>query len=210
MLATVASAQVTITVANASFEDYALTNGSEEPGPGTTSWTASAGSGLHYSGAYRNSGSFNSGVPDGNQDFFLQAGYVYQDLGVTIAQGFTYTITGYIGARNDDMGQGTVIGTISLYTRSGTFLSSSGQVTPSFGNFTFVSFDYIGTALMTGQELEIRLEVNDPQAHFDLIGATYAIPEPSTSAAIAGVGALGLVFAFRRFKSRQVSTAPAA
>jgi len=187
-LASELSGQTVIPVQNASFESPALAPDSFSNG--ATFWTDTGGGGGN-SGAL--SGSL-ANIPDGSQALFINSQYVYQNLGYNIVAGVTYTLSGWGGQRTNDT---TVTEQFSLYTASGTFLATSGVLSPATGNFVFASISYTGTGGTAGQELQIRLEQVTGQGIFDQIQVT-AVPEPATWALFGGVTALSVAWWRRR------------
>ena len=80
---------------------------------------------------------FPSGLPDGSQFAYVNAGYIFQDSATTLVAGTTYTLTAYLGRCPDNPG---AAGSISLDSFSGgvptAILTSTGSVTSPLSTFT--------------------------------------------------------------------------
>jgi len=203
------SAQTTIVVLNASFEDPTPTS---LPGYtiGATNWTRTR---LDI-----NSGTFAPGLAtppnptpapiDGSQVGYADGfGGLQQVFTDTFLPGQFYTFSVYIGYRSDALAsvpQGT--GAISLgYFSSGTFTQLASQSTiVTRGNFNFVTGTYQATGSALGQPIALQLtNLDSYQVLYDQAQLSYsAIPEPSTYAAILGAVAFGLAWFRRRARHR--------
>lgn len=185
ILATAGAAEAgTITVQNFSFENPSYSSGGGLDSPGgrysfqATGWNT----GGTYSGSFLpNDTAANLPVPDGNQVGFAgditYAGSLFQDLGVAVVAGESYTLDVYVGSRLEGypanysvelLAGGTVLG------------STSGTIDPGTGNFFPVTVTAIATGANSGN-LGILLSqtASGGQSLFDDVRLTSA-PEPST------------------------------
>jgi len=200
--ATVSQAQVVIPVPNYSFEDPVTGDFSAFSG---ADWQL--GSGISSAGVLNfdavSSSYYVGSAPDGLQNGFLNqngtAG-IYQDLSTDYVAGYTYTLSIYFGAREDDPGAS---GEISLEDSSGNILATSANDAPASGTFEQVSVNYTATLGEAGQPIRIQIANTsspDVQLNFDLV---QLVPEPSDYAMWAGLLGLGVV-AVRKLRARAV------
>ena len=143
-----------IPVQNFSFESPAVgTN------PGFTTnvipgWTGGGGAGYGVQSLAAGPPLFPNGIPDGAQYAYVNAGYIFQDLGLPLTAGNTYTLTAYVGARTDNAG---ATGKIDLATfTSGSpiaFLAQRGSATSPAGTFTSKAYREKNTADVRAQKL---------------------------------------------------------
>ncbi len=198
-----AKAQTIIPIQNASFETPNPPPG-ENYNPSATNWSPTNVAG--------EAGIFNASlVPttptppnpgNGPQVGYANSGGgLVQQLATTYSEYTVYTFSGYIGHRAD--AGGTTVGAFQIGVISGgTFIPLASQVaTVSSAQFDFVSGTYIPAREYFGLPIAVAF-VNQasPQALFDdasLAASVTAIPEPATSAMLAGAGMLGLTLLLR-------------
>ena len=193
-----------VPVLNASFEDPTtaqFTSGT------ITNWTLSSPT---QQGVFRPSafGPAGIGATDPtalDQTAFLNSGFISQTLPSVLTVNTQYTLRVDVGDRADLPFPGYAV---QLFAGS-TLLSQDSSLVPVSGWLTStVTFTALPGNPNLGQNLEIRLvntggfpQVNFDNVRLDAVGITApAVPLPA-SAAIWGLGALGLGLGFRRRKT---------
>lgn len=191
-----ASAQTTISVVNFSFENPSTSTF-------TTSipdWSGDASCGVH-SFAFVAGQFLDASAPDGSQFGYINRGSIFQDVGETITAGQTYTLTGFLGRRNDAQ---NVLGSASLYSHSGAVLATTGFMTSPAGRFTEFSVSFTAESSMPylGEGLRLQLaNISDGlQVNFDKITLTKTavVPAPSSLCAALMATSWGVVLLRRR------------
>jgi hypothetical protein len=142
---------------------------------------------------------FPSGIPDGAQYAYINAGFIYQDTGTVLTAGATYTLTAYVGKRTD---KPNAAGSLSLDSFLGglpaAVLATSGSVTSASGTFTKYTTTFTASSAQAGQDLGIVLSnTNSPQqqVNFDDVSLTQTaapVPEASTTVSLGLLLALGM------------------
>jgi len=136
------------------------------------------------------------------------SGGLQQVLATNFAAGYTYTFSGYIGYRSDEVNAPNGSGAMQLGYLDGASVFSvlaAQAAAPVPGQFNFVTGTYLATAGDQGRAIVVRLvDTASVQVLFDQVQlsvSTSAIPEP---AAVAGaMGAVALAWAaWRRGRSR--------
>ena len=205
------SQAASLTVANASFEDYSLSSGGFTGLPGAggaitsnepiLNWTVTS-DGSSYIGIHHSSTSeYASGLPSGNgyNVAYADAGTISQTLSDTLMANTRYDLNVAIGRRLDGRGDDPSWG-IALYAGT-TLLADSGVVTASSsglakGFWRSLNVNYTsGATVDAGQSLKIVL--TNPNrtgtANFDMVSLqTSSVPEP-TAAVLAFAGIIGLL-----------------
>ncbi len=133
------------------------------------------------------------------------SGGLQQVLTTGFVAGYSYSFSVYIGFRSDETNAAVGHGAIQLGYLDGAqaFVSLASQsASPGLGQFNFVTGSYQATLADQGQSIVIRLvDTASVQVLFDHVQLTAtAIPEPAAVAAV--FGAVALVFAARRVRSR--------
>jgi hypothetical protein len=123
---------------------------------------------------------------------------VYQNLGVLVREGITYTLSVDIGDRtNTPLGGVAGGGSIGLFTTSGVSLAVK-SFNGSFvqNGWARLSTTFTADSLFAGQELRIQFSSNGQQTNFDNVKVD-AVPEPSTIS-VWSVGCVVVVINRRR------------
>ena len=170
-----------IAITNYSFETPTISPGGYVPGS-VTGWT---GTGLVGVTNLSGQNKYSVPFPDGNNVAFINgSGSFEQDLaGVTVSGGLGYTLSVWLGVRNDDPA--------SLYQiqllANGTPLTPSSSVNPTLvdysGTFSQATETYSASSLAPyiGEPLSINLtEISGGQLDFDLVQLQTATPEPGS------------------------------
>ncbi len=202
-IASNACAQV-IAVSNPSFET--LPGGGLPFGCGTgcsysesaiPGWTESGGGGA-FSGQFQPGSSsgnfayFNS-VPNGITVAYSNGGTISQTVGPTVQNGVTYTLTVYIGLRNDGY---PLDGTADLEL-GGTVCDATGTA-PALGNWSVYTAQCTGNSGNAGEPIVIQLNSSGAQGDFDdVMLSASTTPEPA-SFLLFGTGLLGIAFIARK------------
>ncbi len=190
-----------IPVLNYSFESPALAsdtfNGSIDD------WNQTVST---YGGVWNYTGTgttfFNTPPPDGNQVAYKNGGTIYQQLTTTIAANTTYTLSVYLGLRNDlftaDPQYSIQIG----YDGGFLPLANLSPAPPAPGDWELETLSYTSPAsgVMIGEDLDISLLTTDfatdSQGDFDdvtlTMDGTPSAPLPAP-AWLLGSGLLGLL-----------------
>ncbi len=136
---------VGITVLNSGFESpaapYHPDNGLYYSVNDISSWQISQGgsAGVFNPGASQASrGVISQPVPDGAQIAYNNGGTISQQLSTNLAPNTTYTLSLYVGRRNDISFPGYNVELLA----GGTVLASNNSVTPNSGTFAPISFTY--------------------------------------------------------------------
>lgn len=140
---------------------------------------------------------YPSGLPDGSQFAYVNAGYTFQDTATPLTAGTTYTLTAYVGRRPDDPGAS---GSLSLESFTGglpaTVLVTTGPVTSPLSTFTLFTTTFTASGAQAGQDLGIVLtNTGSGQVDFDAVKLTQTplpVPEASTTVSLGLLLALGL------------------
>ncbi len=140
-------------------------------------------------------------MPDGKQAVYANSGYFYQVLNTKLAADTTYTLSVYVGARNDlSFGGGEIhLGYGSEYGVNR--LSKASYICPwmSQGEWQLwtATFETDSNPAGLGNYLRVELVSWGIQGHFDNVQLT-ATPEPSTVALLV-TGMIGLLaYAWRK------------
>ena len=163
-----------------------------------TDWTLSApfNQGVFQPASFPSAG---MGTTNGTQTAFLNSGFISQTLPSTLTVNNAYTLRVDVGDRADIAFPGYAV---QLFAGS-TLLAQESSLVPNNGFLTStVFFVALPGNPNLGQQLQIRLVSNGIQVNFDnvrLDAIDITVPLPA-SAAIWGVGALGLALAARRRK----------
>jgi hypothetical protein len=178
----VASAEAeTLTVSNPSFESPAIPANTEQAGT-PTDWTLSSGQSYIDNGtavSSPNYGDFGGPAPDGQQVADIGGADLFQNTGVALVTGTTYTLSFYaatslaeeffgaLSAAGDTTSEGTDFGYLSftvsqhsafsLYSVSATYTGASGQFltvvlgdnSPSYG---YAGFDAVTLSSISAPE----------------------------------------------------------
>ena len=203
-----------ISVINPSFEQNVATlTGSDTHGSWNFSidgWDISA---ANSGGTWLPNGTtFSSPVPQGSYVAFSNGGVISQGLGDTIASTGTYTLTVYVGHRNDVWPTVSFpnvpyfIGLFSGATFTGTNVLVSSYEPVSVGQWKAVTLTYTpSSGDPIGQQLGIFLYSAGIQVDFDKISLTrtYEIVPLPTSMLLLGSGLAGL--GLLRFRRKKIS-----
>jgi hypothetical protein len=189
-----ASAQTSLPVNNAGFEEP-QTNTFTTSIPG---WSGVAEEGVH-SFAFVASQYLDVAPPEGAQFGYLNSGAVFQDIPEVITAGQRYTLTGWVGRRNDSS---TPIGTASLFTMSGAVLASTGALSTPAGRFTEFSLSFTaeegGTYLGQGLRVQLANLTDNQQINFDKIALTKTAVVPAPASLLTALmGAIPSVMVLR-------------
>jgi len=195
-----------ITIVNASFEDGPST-GTQTYSNGDGSWYYSANGWVITSGTlmgtYNPSNTFDS-IPNGEQIAFTNSPAFYQTLSTTLSSNTLYTLSAYVGWRND-------VDTWSGYTMElwagDSIIASISAPTPEKSDWELTTLTYTSRDVVTtGQLLKIRVDnLGSSQINFDMFSldatalSSSPVPEPGTMF-LFGIGLLGLAGASRRKK----------
>jgi hypothetical protein len=165
-----------------------------------TGWTLSApfDQGVFRPSAFPSAG---MGTTSGTQTAFLNQGFISQTLPSVLTVNNAYTLRVDVGDRADLPFPGYAV---QLFAGT-TLLAQESALVPNNGFLTStVTFTALPGNLAIGQALQIRLVSNGVQVNFDNVRLDAvdiaAIPLPA-SAAIWGLGALGLGLGYRRRKA---------
>jgi hypothetical protein len=203
-----------ITVANFSFETPGTNNGGA--GCPITGWTCSTNSssmGVYVpvttqfpSGANGLSG--GAIVPDGTQAAYLALtnGFISQNTAALIANSTTYTLSVFVGRRNDF--NPAISGSIAL-TNNGTVFATLAMSAPAQGQWLDETVSYTTTladSLLFGGTLGIRItDLNGNQLNVDDVRLSQStttvtdVPEPATLGLFGlGLAAVGVARRKRR------------
>ncbi len=156
----------------------------------------------------------NQAPPNGNQIAYINSGHIFQALTGNVLQQGTYTLTVYVGNRNDE----TFGGADVYLLAGGTADDSSGSVAaPTKGTYSLVTVTDVVAASdpLLGQTLGIELQntSNGGQTDFDLVGLTFtaavtATPLPATLSLFAGgLGFVGFLAKRRKQNAKQAIAA---
>lgn len=174
-----ASAQTTIPVQNASFEQASPT-GSWNVGA-APNWTVSGSAGLLAIP------SLFSAIPDGTTVAWSNGGTISQNLGISATANTTYTLTVFVGRRTDGLNNTY---TISLNAMGSPICSQSGQNnTIPLGTFQVVTLPCPIGATPPAGSLSISLSSAGTQVEFDEVSLTSTPntpPPPPVSVSLAG------------------------
>jgi hypothetical protein len=196
-----------ITIVNPSFEDPSLDPGGFGQPP--TGWDFSGQGGVWNPPPA--SGYFNV-IPDQNQILYLgfggSDGVVSQDLGVSLQANTAYTLSFYVGQRNDMEISPYVVSLLA----GTTLLASDSAGSPGPGDFVLRTFTFDSGATPAAGNLNIMIDVpssapSGGQAAFDLFTlttnstSTSAAPEPGTLALLGS--SLAALTALTRRRSSQ-------
>jgi len=165
-----------------------------------TGWLLSAPA---QQGVFRPSAfpSVGMGTTEGTQTAFLNQGFISQTLPSLLTVNTSYTLQVDVGDRLDLPFPGYAV---QLFAGS-TLLAQESSLVPNNGFLTStVSFTALPGNVAIGQAIQIRLVSNGVQVNFDNVrldatAVPAAIPLPA-SAAIWGLGTLGLGLIYRRRK----------
>jgi hypothetical protein len=178
-----------IPIQNASFETAALplttpcgTGCSYNFGP-IPGWTISGTAGLFQPGSF-----FNPGQVDGNIAAFTNTGAITQILGTSLATDTIYTLSVFIGDRNDGLNGNYIIALDAGSTPLCSFGDSSAKIKK--GTFVDETCTFQSGSIFPSGLLKIVLTGTSGQVDFDNVSLTSTpVPEPS-SAALTGLGLL--------------------
>jgi hypothetical protein len=150
-----------IPVANYSFENPVLSSGNftttSPPG-----WTLSGLGGVSHLVVGTEVNSVPDGVQVGYAGNTVGGGSLFQDVGVPVRVGATYTLDVYVGSRKEGYSAHYLV---ELLAGSATIGSASGTVSPGTGDFFNVSIVAVGSG---SGDLRIRLtETGSSQTLFD-------------------------------------------
>ncbi len=192
--------------ANLTFSDSSSGTTADIPG-----WKAQAGAtpgGQYDFGIQRNDSVIAAPPGHTTSDNYAYAyigeanAYFYQDLSATLQADTTYTLSFYLGYRNDQGNDPYSTSQGALYA-GGTALSQVTTLTPDFdapGTWKQWTYTFTAGSATIGAPLQIRLINNTQFAQPQFYGVTLdavTIPEPSTLLLlVAGLG--GLWYARRR------------
>jgi hypothetical protein len=136
-------------------------------------------------------------VPDGNQVAYSNGGTIAQTLSAVLQPNTRYTLSAYIGRRNE-----LTFPANSIRLIAGGNLVSSNSVTPAAGTFERVTVSYTSGGIddpLIGKPLEIYLSSFGAQANFDNVTLDASpIPEPSAILGLLGFGLLGIASKLRQ------------
>jgi|SRR5208283_5221476 len=197
-IASNACAQV-ITVNNPSFEilpDGGLPNlcgtGCSYSVSAIPDWTESGGGQFQPGSSSGNFAYFNS-VPDGVTVAYSNGGTISQTVTPTVQSGVTYTLTVYIGLRNDGY---PFDGTADLML-GGTVCDATGTQ-PALGDWSLYTARCTGNSGNAGDPIVIQLNSSGAQGDFDnVMLSASTTPEPA-SFLLFGTGLLGIAFMARK------------
>lgn len=195
---------IPIPVTNPGFESQVLTDGAfTQVAP--TGW-AQSGGGV---GAYNpTTAQFPGGVPEGQNIAYSSGGSLSETLSNVLAANTTYTLTVWVGDRQDTAFPGYHV---QLLAGSTTLSECATCVTPQNGSFALVTLTYTAGASdpHLGQPLGIVLDSDGLQTGWDDVQLN-AVPEPSTLFLLgSGLGAMGVARWCRRRRSRFSSSSGA-
>ena len=198
-----------IPVQNFSFESPAVSTFTTNV---ITGWSGGGGAGYGVQNLAAGPSLFPGGIPDGTQYAYVNTGYIFQDLGLSLTAGNTYTLTAYVGKRTDNAG---AAGSINLASfTSGlpvAFLAQSGSVTSPSGTFTKYTTSFTATGAQAGQDFGIVLnDTGTGQVDFDNVSLTQSspVPEASTTVSFGLLLALGMGRLVVAAKRKKVQSAP--
>jgi PEP-CTERM motif len=146
------------------------------------------------------SAQFSSVTPNGETIFaYANGGTISQNLGVSLLPNSTYTLTVYVGNRQDagldsDYSFGLEDGSTTLASSP---LASTGSITP--GTFAEETLTFTTDWTVAPGDLTVFMSNNTAQASFGDVSLTVATPEPS-SLLLLVIGLAGLLFLGTRFK----------
>ncbi len=136
-------------------------------------------------------------VPDGNQVAYSNGGTIAQTLSAVLQPNTRYTLSAYIGRRNE-----LTFPANSIRLIAGGNLVSSNSVTPAAGTFERVTVSYTSGGIddpLIGKPLEIYLSSFGSHTNFDNVTLDASpIPEPSAILGLLGFGLLGIASKLRQ------------